>query len=115
MLVVDDREWLTPVALPGKQPVTQPVGTPALPAARRFQPADGGRDPGLSAQAGTVEPGHAQVEVAALAGKRLRPGARGAIGWQAASGEPFRGRLQDGLDRQPEPGGRGRGAAGAGW
>ena len=47
VLVVDDRERLTPVALPGEQPVTQPVGTLALPSPGRFQPADGGRDPGL--------------------------------------------------------------------
>src|SRR5215467_12196378 len=93
-LVVDDGERLAPVALPGEQPVTQPVGTPPLATAGRLQPADGGRDPGLLAQAGAVEPGHPQVQVAALAGERLRPRARGAACWQGAVAEPARGRLQ---------------------
>src|SRR5262252_10084898 len=105
MLVIDDGERLAPVALPGEQPVTQPIGTPPPATASRFQPADGGRDPGLLAQGGAVEPGHAQVQVAALAGERLRPRARGAAYWQGAVGEPVRGRLQYRPDRQPEPAG----------
>ena len=100
VLVVDDRERLAPVTLPGEQPVTQPVGPSWMAGVLGLQPVDGGGDCVLLAQPGQFRSGG--LGVRAVAGECGFPHSRRGGPVNTGTGEPGCRGLQYCADVQAE-------------